>query len=1159
MGFNYNGGTVTNSFWDTQTSGQATSAGGTGLTTAQMMTQSTYTGAGWDFTNTWFMIDGNTRPFLQMEYSTTITNAHQLQLMAMNLGASYTLVSNIDMSELSQPSGMWNTTTGFVPIGNSTNNFTGTFDGLGQTIKGIYINSPTTNYIGLFGYNTGTIRNVGLTGENISVSGGSGHYIGGLVGYNQGAITNSYNTGTVGTNSSGNDYVGGLVGYNDSSGAVTNSYSASSVTISYGSGNDDDVYAGGLVGYNLGGIDASNSTGAVNTNNSYRLDADFVGGLVGYNDSSGVITNSYSTGPVSDINNFNWNNDRIGGLAGGNLGSIDTSHSTGSVTVTCTGASLEAAVFVGGLVGDNQKNGPTGTISNSYSLSSVTVTKDSGDDCIGGLAGNNDGAITNSYSAGPVSASGTRDNYDPWGDQVGGLVGLNGNGTISNSYSLSSVHTTGCVGSGEFELVGGLVGINYSSITNSYSTGAVSTSGSVGSEYLGGLVGANWGSITSSYWDTQTSGLGNAAGDGTSNPGGTGLTTAEMMGSANFSGWDFTSTWGIKDGVSYPYLSWQFTGSPQIISGMLNVTGGGKDIQIAVNGVDLAQSYTGANGFYYFAIPANSVQNGDALLTYINGNAIKTSAVYLSGGGDMTGFNLYSGDLLGVSLTGDSISNSTFATAEGSLSSSDILYTHAGNNLTVNNGVVFQIPGGTTFNLNGDISSSSFINNGTISGTGTIDVGSGNTITNNGTISPGGSSSTGTLSMIGNLVLGSGGSLNVRLGGTGAGQYDSISVNGNITMDGTLNASLYNGYVPSNNDYMPIITMTGTATGAFAIVSVPANFSAGYNLASGEAARLICAGGGDDVFTNAAGLLNWDNPANWSDSALPTSLDTALINSGYAVVHGTGNDTIGALVIANSNSLNVSGGSLTVLGATSLDGTLTVSSAGSAQLNGILSGAGAVNVQGGALSLNASGNSIGGMNISSGTLNVNQTTTTSSLTLSGGTLQGSGDVELTTGGTGTWSGGTLTGAGLTVDSGATLTMNGGTMYFGSSTLTNNGTVTWSAGEVTVVATGTVNNNGLMDIQGDLNWGMNDYTTNGYTTTFNNNASGTIQKSAGTGTLQLGYNNDNWIGYVNLNNAGLIDVQTGTVSVNFGSLVNTGIIQMESGATFQKTGGFTNAA
>ena len=41
--------TVANCFWDTQTSGQSTSAGGTGLTTAEMQTAEKFIEAGWDF------------------------------------------------------------------------------------------------------------------------------------------------------------------------------------------------------------------------------------------------------------------------------------------------------------------------------------------------------------------------------------------------------------------------------------------------------------------------------------------------------------------------------------------------------------------------------------------------------------------------------------------------------------------------------------------------------------------------------------------------------------------------------------------------------------------------------------------------------------------------------------------------------------------------------------------------------------------------------------------------------------------------------------------------------------------------------------------------------------------------------------------------------
>ena len=62
-------GTVTASYWDTITSGQSTSAGGTGLTTDDMMTHSSFTG--WDIAYSggssavWRIYDGNTYPLLR--------------------------------------------------------------------------------------------------------------------------------------------------------------------------------------------------------------------------------------------------------------------------------------------------------------------------------------------------------------------------------------------------------------------------------------------------------------------------------------------------------------------------------------------------------------------------------------------------------------------------------------------------------------------------------------------------------------------------------------------------------------------------------------------------------------------------------------------------------------------------------------------------------------------------------------------------------------------------------------------------------------------------------------------------------------------------------------------------------------------------------------
>ena len=239
-----NAGTISGSYWDWQTTGQSTGVsagstkGATGLTTAQAMQQSSY--VGWDFAGTWYMVNGYTRPFLQSEYSTTIVNAHQLELVGMNattLAANYTLGADIDMSELNNPSGMWNTATGFVPIGFiATGNsiglarFGGVFDGAGHTISNLTINSNLDVQVtpfaeGLFAAigNGGQVRNVGLVGGGMTGNG----LVGMLAGENYGIIDNTYGTGSV-TGGIGSQYVGGLVGSNN--GSILSSYATGTVT-----------------------------------------------------------------------------------------------------------------------------------------------------------------------------------------------------------------------------------------------------------------------------------------------------------------------------------------------------------------------------------------------------------------------------------------------------------------------------------------------------------------------------------------------------------------------------------------------------------------------------------------------------------------------------------------------------------------------------------------------------------------------------------------------------------------------------------------------------------------------------------------------------------------------------------------------------------------
>jgi hypothetical protein len=76
VGDNYYAAVVTNCFWDIQTSDRATSAGGTGKTTADMKTKSTFTDANWDFVgervngteDIWWIREGQDYPRLWWEW-----------------------------------------------------------------------------------------------------------------------------------------------------------------------------------------------------------------------------------------------------------------------------------------------------------------------------------------------------------------------------------------------------------------------------------------------------------------------------------------------------------------------------------------------------------------------------------------------------------------------------------------------------------------------------------------------------------------------------------------------------------------------------------------------------------------------------------------------------------------------------------------------------------------------------------------------------------------------------------------------------------------------------------------------------------------------------------------------------------------------------------
>ena len=61
------GGSINDSFWDTETSGQSGSAGGMGLTTSLMQQPGSYIVSGWDFNTVWNIIDRQGYPYFQWD------------------------------------------------------------------------------------------------------------------------------------------------------------------------------------------------------------------------------------------------------------------------------------------------------------------------------------------------------------------------------------------------------------------------------------------------------------------------------------------------------------------------------------------------------------------------------------------------------------------------------------------------------------------------------------------------------------------------------------------------------------------------------------------------------------------------------------------------------------------------------------------------------------------------------------------------------------------------------------------------------------------------------------------------------------------------------------------------------------------------------------
>ena len=260
----------------------------------------------------------------------------------------------------------------WTPIGNERNAYTGTFDGGGHSISGLYYsgNNDSGNvYAGLFGCvgSGGEVKNVKVADSYISVTVTTAPnqlFAGGVCASNYGTITNCSNAGSV-TGQGGTvegfppASVGGVCGRNY--GTVTNCCNSGSVSGDCAGGVCGRNYGtitncsntGSVSGYYAGGVCGLNYNGTItNCSNSGDVSGTNAGGVCWENSSGGTITNCCNSGSVSGTN--------AGGVCGLNGGEITNCYNSGSVTGSGTGTN-----YAGGVCGENISDG---TITNCYWL-----------------------------------------------------------------------------------------------------------------------------------------------------------------------------------------------------------------------------------------------------------------------------------------------------------------------------------------------------------------------------------------------------------------------------------------------------------------------------------------------------------------------------------------------------------------------------------------------------------------------------------------------------------------------------------------------------------------------------------------------------------------------------------------------------------------------
>lgn len=286
---------------------------------------------------------------------TEIKTVEDLYMINTDLAGNYKLMNDIDLTEATAEGGDWDFGgRGWEPIGSNgtysgATPFTGTFDGNGYEIKGLRINVNSLPngtgdvYIGLFANNSGTIKNLAVSGT-ISASVAS-NYVGTITGYNQGVIENCKNVASI--NTTNTYYVGGISGFANKNSWITKCKNSATINVLRDDKPTDmgynAVYSGGMSGYSIGSITECYNNGDIDSTMVSSYYYAYSSGIACVQ--AGKIEDCYNTGKISALADSGI---RVGGISSGKYGTISNCYNTGSATQAISYGTVTNCYFLSG-------------------------------------------------------------------------------------------------------------------------------------------------------------------------------------------------------------------------------------------------------------------------------------------------------------------------------------------------------------------------------------------------------------------------------------------------------------------------------------------------------------------------------------------------------------------------------------------------------------------------------------------------------------------------------------------------------------------------------------------------------------------------------------------------------------------------------------------